>query len=41
MSNNIMILRKIISDKFLSGIILRICDISAISNNIIILIYKK
>ena len=41
MSDNITILRKIISDKFLSGIILRIFDVSAMSDNIIILIYNN
>ena len=40
MSDNIIILRKIMSDKLLSGIILRISDIIAMSENIIILIYN-
>ena len=41
MSVNIIILRKIMSDKLLSGIILRIGDIIAMSDNIIILIYNN
>ena len=39
MSDNIIILCKIMSDKLLSGSILRICDYIAMSDNIIILIY--
>ena len=38
MSDNIIILRKIMSNKFLSGSILHICDYIAMSDNIIILI---
>ena len=41
MSDNIIILHKIICDKFLSSIILQIFDISAMSDNIIILIYNN
>ena len=41
MSDNIIILRKIMSDKFLLGIILRIFDFSAMSDNIIILFYNN
>ena len=40
MSDDIIILRKIMSDKLLSGIILRNCDIIAMSDNISILIYR-
>ena len=41
MSDNIIILRKIMSDKLLSGSILLIYDYIAMSDNIIILIYNN
>ena len=40
MSDDIIILCKIMSDKLLTGIILRICDIIAMSDNISTLTYN-
>ena len=41
MADNIIVLHKIMSDKLLSGSILRICDYIAMSDIIIILIYNN